>query len=375
MRKGLVASLLLVGLLIAIVGSPTISDERRGTWTNVTPANVDLTNDLNCDNFGSITMLADPARPSDLYTQFNCQGVWKSVDYGLTWTGPIDVGGGAKGAGGMAIARGPSGQPPILYSAALRGSGLGFWKSTDGGVHWKNYWVAPTGDNQGFYPPAVDPYNPDHLIMCRHQEDRVVRSVDGGRTWTEVQLAPGMQNSGGTSFIFFIDTGDAATTARTWLRTAPETGGNVGTWRTEDAGATWTRVDNNEHTHGQMQIYQPDTSGVVYMPGQYSALGSGVLRSADFGRTWSHVGGGAQQAIVFGTPKMVYSMFAWACLSCDVDPQMQGAPVPGTDGWQHMPTPGEMAMGAAQSATVFDGTHYVIVTANWRAGLWRYVEP
>jgi hypothetical protein len=379
MRKGLVASSLLSGVLITLVVSPAISDQRRGTWTNVTPTNVDLRNDLDCDNFGSITMLSDPARPSDLYTQFHCQGVWKSVDYGLTWTGPINVGtggAGASGAGGMAIARGPSGQPPILYSAGIRGTGLGFWKSTDGGVSWRSYTVAPTGDRQGFYPPVVDPYDPNHLIMCQHQMDRIVRSVDGGRTWTEVRLAPGMQESGGTSFVFFINTGDAATTAQTWLWSAVESGGKTGTWRTADAGATWTRVDHNEHTHGQMQIYQPDTSGVVYMPGKYSALGQGVLRSADFGRTWRHVGSNAShQAIVFGTPKKVYSMFAWACLGCTVDPQMQAAPAPGITGWARMPTPPEMAMGAAQSATVFDGAHYIIVTANWRAGLWRYVEP
>ena len=55
----------------------------RGTWTNVTPGGVDLVNMLSCENYGSITMVADPARPSDLFTQFHCQGVWKSVDYGL----------------------------------------------------------------------------------------------------------------------------------------------------------------------------------------------------------------------------------------------------------------------------------------------------
>jgi hypothetical protein len=33
-----------------------------------------------------------------------------------------------------------------------------------------------------------------------------------------------------------------------------------------------------------------------------------------------------------------------------------------------------MVIGPAQTATVFDGTHYVILTANWHAGLWRYVD-
>jgi hypothetical protein len=33
----------------------------------------------------------------------------------------------------------------------------------------------------------------------------------------------------------------------------------------------------------------------------------------------------------------------------------------------------EMAIGPAQAATVFDGTNYVVLTANWR-GLWHFVE-
>ena len=116
-------------------------------------------------------MVADPARSSDLFTQFNCQGVWKSVDYGLTWSGPINIGrggAGASGAGGLAIARGPDGQPPILYSAGIRGTGLGFWKSSDGGVSWTNYRVSPARDRQDFYPPVVNPYDPNHLLMAGH---------------------------------------------------------------------------------------------------------------------------------------------------------------------------------------------------------------
>ena len=112
-----------------------------GTWTDVTPRGVDLVNMLSCENYGSITMVADPARPSDLFTQFHCQGVWKSVDFGLTWFGPINTGhggAGASGAGGLAIARGPDGQPPILYSAGIPGTGVGFWKSTDWGFSWTN---------------------------------------------------------------------------------------------------------------------------------------------------------------------------------------------------------------------------------------------
>ena len=376
MRKAFGVSLAF-GVLITLASSSVVANERRGRWVNVTPAGVDFTNDLNCGNFGTFTMIADPERPPNLYTQFFCPGVWKSTDFGLTWTGPINAGRGGSGvkeAGGLAIARGPEGQPPILYSAGIRETGLGFWKSTDDGVSWTRYIVGPGRDQQNFYPPTVDPYNADHLIMAGHHRSMIVRSVDGGRTWTEAPMAPGMKQGGGTGAIFFINTGDPATTADTWLWTAEGTGGKIGTWRTADAGATWTRVDSNEHPYGQMQIYQPDTTVVLYMPGIYSVLGSGVLRSTDFGQTWRHVGNTFGQAVVFGTPKTAYAMYAWACGGCNLDPNLQAAPAPGITGWERVPRPPEMAIGAAQTATVFDGTNHIIVTANWRAGLWRFVE-
>lgn len=84
-------------------------------------------------------------------------------------------------AGGLAIARGPDGKLPILYSTGIRGSGLGFWESTDGGVSWTNYRVAATGDRQNFSPPVVNPYDPYNLLMAEHHLSLIAQSVDGGR--------------------------------------------------------------------------------------------------------------------------------------------------------------------------------------------------
>jgi hypothetical protein len=39
-----------------------------------------------------------------------------------------------------------------------------------------------------------------------------------------------------------------------------------------------------------------------------------------------------------------------------------------------MSTPSGMTAGAAQAVVVYDGSKYITVTANWLAGLWRYVE-
>ncbi len=99
-----------------------------GTWTNVTPSGVDLTDAL-CGNGGTETVQVDPAHPSNIYAEFNCQGIWKSTDYGQTWTGPINTGtnGAAAGACGGGITMSPSSTAsvPTIFESCIRGSGEG----------------------------------------------------------------------------------------------------------------------------------------------------------------------------------------------------------------------------------------------------------
>jgi fibronectin type 3 domain-containing protein len=352
-----------------------------GTWTNVTPAGVNL-GALPCGNFGTTTVQADPAHPSNLYAEFNCQGIWKSTDYGLTWTGPINTGTGptpANNSGGITIAPTSTKSIPTIYRAVVRGAGTGFWKSVDGGVNWTHYLVAPSGaGRQDYFPPVTDPYDENHLLMAAHEQDFVVASVDGGQNWTNVPLAGGMkQNVSGVASgaIFFIDTGNAATTRGNWLWMGQQSGGTYGTWLTANSGATWNQVDKNEHG-GVPQIYQPGNNGVVYMAGAYSALGSGVLRSNDYGQTWTHVGLSANEAVVIGTAKNVYAMFGYPVgAGASTDPSFEVASQPGTGTWVAPGTPAGLTQGAAQIAIVNDGTNNIAVGAMYNSGLWRYIEP
>ena len=107
-----------------------------GVWMDVTPKNVDLVNDLSCGNYGTQTLQSDAMHPSHFYSMFNCQGIWKSTDYGTTWTGPINTGtnGAVLGdcAGGISVPPNSSSAVPTLYAACIRGAGLGFWRSTNG---------------------------------------------------------------------------------------------------------------------------------------------------------------------------------------------------------------------------------------------------
>jgi photosystem II stability/assembly factor-like uncharacterized protein len=185
-------------------------------------------------------------------------------------------------------------------------------------------------------------------------------------------------NVGGTAFPFFVNTGEAATTRTTWLwMPQADTGGGVGLWRTTDGGDSWTRVESLEHGHGNAQFFQPDASGLIFAAGQFGSDGHGVYRSTDYGESWTRVGLDPQLlSNVYGTPNTVYASFSWACAGCDIDPTFQSAPLPGATGWANTPArPSNMLLGPAQVATTFDGAHYILVSANWAAGIWRYVEP
>jgi hypothetical protein len=400
---GLVFILVLASSLLLETASAT-APSPANTWGNVTPANANLSSSLDCGNYGAYTIVVDPQRASDLYTHFDCQGVWKSTDYGQTWTGPINTGtNGATagdGAGGISIATQGAGNPPALMLASIRGPGTGFWKSTDGGVSWTNYQITPPNPwsgGQDVYWPDVDPYDPSHLLLNVHEANGIRESFDGGQTWHAVNEDPGMcsaktcpplnftgvvsgQSFIGTSFTKFIDTGVASTTRTTWLTIAEKDSGSIGTWRTTNAGASWTQINNYGHIHGNFQLYQsPLHDGILVMGATNGVTGAGgVLRTTDYGQTWSNVGVGTPQlGIAFGTSDLIWADQAGACgllPACNQDPQFQTAAYPGTSGWATVPQPTGLNFGAGAGASTFDGTEYVMVTANWGAGIWRYVE-
>jgi len=347
-----------------------------GKWVDVTPPNVDLTDHLSCDNFGTETVQVDPAHPEQLYALFSCQGIWRSTDYGQTWTGPLNQGDSADCAGGITIPPVDTASPPVLYQSCIRGKATGFSRSTNGGVDWTRYDVNVPGSNNQFYPPAVDPYDPKHLLLSGHGVAVLAESSDGGLTWSEIVMASDMKG-GATVDISFIDTGVAATTHDTWLSIGQA--GNTGTWRTTTGRAGgaggWQQVETNTHPPGIGQIYQPDTGGVVYMTGLYSKLGFGVFRSTDYGATWAHFGDmNLQERVVFGTAKNVYAMMGNEVPGTGSDPAIQVAAQPGT-AWAGVATPPGMTQGPLQVAVTSDGQHSIVVLANWTAGLWRYVEP
>lgn len=361
-----------------------------GVWTNVTPAGPNLSNANLCGtpgNFGTETVGHDSASPNIMYAAFDYQGIYKSTDYGVTWAGPVNtgtLGSTINTSCGAGLTVGSGG---VVYFAAIRGT-PGLFKSTNSGVDWVQENIAPLASNrQDVYPPQIDPYNASHLVMSGHEQNYVLESTDGGTTWSSVPLATtggpsgnGMIDAtGGTGFTFFINTGSSTTTATTFLWIAQWNNNTYGTWRTTNDGTLWTFVETNEHPHGTSQIYQPNTTGDLFMAGLGSSLGSGILHSSNYGATWALVGTSTNESLVWGTSKNLYAIYGWAIgLGSSVSADYQTAPLPSAGGggtWTNGTVPSGIYQGGGHVDVVNDGSHNILVGAMWGAGIWRLIEP
>lgn len=354
------------------------AEQATGIWADVTPSNASKTASYPNGNYGCQTVYFDTANPGVAYCQFNCQGVWKSTNYGASWQGPINIGN-AEGiafgdnAGGITY----GGVSNVMHAGTFRGTNYGYRRSDDGGITWTRYTVAGMA-TQDVYPPTVNPYNPDHLLIAGHEQDFIAQSTNRGASWSSITLNAGMLTGNvGTAFLFFVDTGNSTTTAQTWLWMGQSNGGAQGTWRTTNGGVSWAKVETCEHPHGASQIYQPNTTGTLLIAGEYAtAGGQGVLQSTDYGATFAHVGNSSPATCVWGTPTATYSQYGWAIGQPNtITPGYQTGNATGST-WSNGSLPSGMADGGvAQTAVAYDGINRIMLSAQWHGGLWRYIEP
>jgi len=331
-----------------------------GVWTNVTPTAMDPSVLRPTPNiFGPGSIVGDPARPSDMYVGGSKAGLFRSTDYGFTWSLVNDTLPDVPRGVTIAVA----GTDPATVWAASYNT---IFKSTDAGKTFKQ-----TAMSQSLYSLKVDPNDGKHLISGLHEADGIMESTDGGDTWNMVGGA-GWPSGGISWYPYFIDTGDPATTAKTWFAIAQNGATPV---MTSDGGANWTApkgVEGLQHPHGNSQIYQ---NGAALFVGGTSGPGQGVYRSTDRGANWSRVDSGQfPEAVVWGTPKSVYAMYAWACSNCNLGTDFETAPEPG-DTWTTATVPNDLVIGPNSVVVTNDGSHYVFVAVMWDEGIWRYVEP
>jgi hypothetical protein len=350
-----------------------VSKGKVGVWENITPKGISLDpqNPSGGDNFGIQDVLADPARPTDLYAFVCYQGVWRSQDYGDTW---IQVNDGKDWGKPWGTAISPQSdrvntKSPVLMAGPS--SPIGFLKSVDFGVTWS---VTKLPDDFGdfryqqVYSIDIDPYDVNHIIIAFHEAPDVGESTDGGATWTKHNTPAG----DGTSYYpFFVNTGKAETTRTTWITMPQETSKGKGL-RTDDGGKTWKNLDKFQHHHGSAQLFDAG-KGVVYVASMNPA---GVQKSTDYGVTFTSVTD-QTNGVVTGSKKFLYASVGVGYIKPGdtYDPMLISAPIDDDTNWTKMERPAEMFDGAKRIAVTHDEMHEIIVSGNWHAGIWRYIQP
>lgn len=134
-----------------------------------------------------------PQQPNVFYIGINNGGVWKTTDYGRTWT-PIFDDQPTGSVGDIAVA--PS-NPQILYVGCGEGLqrpdlsvGNGMYRSADGGKTWQHLGLENAQQIAGV---DVDPNNPDRVFVAAlghpygpNPERGIYRSLNGGKSWDRV---------------------------------------------------------------------------------------------------------------------------------------------------------------------------------------------
>src|SRR6266480_2194610 len=200
-----------------------------------------------------------------------------------------------------AVAGAPS-DHNVIYAgtgeAAIRGNttyGTGVFKSIDGGKTWTNVGLK---DSRQIGALIVDPRNADVVLVAAlghafgpNQERGIFRTTDGGKTWTKVLSKD--ENTGGIDVVFDPHNPNIVFASLWQARRQPwffSSGGpGSGLYRSEDNGVTWKHLEGNGLPEGILGKIGVAVSGAdsnrIYAI--IEAKEGGLFRSDDAGQKWT----------------------------------------------------------------------------------------
>ncbi len=329
----------------------------------------------------TVAVCGVPSKPGLFYMAPNNGGVWRSTDYGRVWT-PIFDGQPTGSVGALAVA--PSNPDVIYVGSGEGlqrpdlSVGDGVYKSTDGGRTWTNTGLR---DAQQVPEVIVDPKDPDRVFVAAlghpygaNAERGVFRSLDGGKTWKRVLFKD--ERTGAVGLAFHPGNPRILYASLWSQQHAPWENGifkgsNSGLWKSEDGGETWRPLTRGlptpEQGLGRIGFaIAPSDPTRMYAQVDAGKL-TGTYRSDDAGESWTRVndetrvsGRGDDFAEVRVDPKdrdTVYAANTSMYKSTDggrTFTAIKGAP--GGDDyhriWIHPSDPRQMIVGADQGATV-----------------------
>ena len=275
----------------------------------------------------SLAATGIPGNPSTFYFGAVSGGVWKTTNGGITWD-PIFDKERVSSIGAIAVAES---DPNVIYvgtgEACIRGNisyGDGVYKSVDAGKTWTNIGLR---DTRHIGAVVVDPRNPDVAFVAalghaygRNTERGIFRTTDGGKNWEKVLYKD--DRTGGIDIVFdpqnshtlFAAMWEAYRTP--WNLTSG--GPGSGLFKSTDGGATWKRIEGHGFAEGVLgkigvSVSGGDSSRVYAL---VEAEKGGLYRSDDGGDSWQLVNDDhrfRQRAWyfthVYGDPKSVDTVY------------------------------------------------------------------
>jgi photosystem II stability/assembly factor-like uncharacterized protein len=255
----------------------------------------------------------DPKNPAVLYVGTAGGGIWKSTNNGVTWR---DVFGKQPDAtfGALAIFEGDtrivwagSGEQNNRQSSSWGG---GVYRSTDGGETWTHLGLHET---RSIGRVVLHPSDPNVAYVAAvgnlwrgNPERGVFKTTDAGKTWSRILYVDTL--TGATDLV--MDPRDpnvlyVATYQR--LRKAfGFAGGGPGSaiYKTTNAGATWTKLENGIPTGDKGRIglaIARSNPNVLIATIEHAGQG-GTYRTEDAGATWKRMSGTNPRPMYYSKP-------------------------------------------------------------------------
>ena len=241
-----------------------------------------------------------PSQPNVFYIAQVNGGVWKTDDYGRTWT-PIFDDQPTGSVGCIAVA--PS-DANIIYVGSGEGLqrpdlsvGDGIYKSSDAGKTWTHLGLR---DGQQIPQIAVDPRDPNRILVAvaghpygPNEERGIFRSTDGGKTFAKVLYKD--ENVGGADVLIDPQNPDTAYAALWEARQGPWenaawNGNGGGVYKSTDNGKTWRQLSGglpDGIIQANLAIAPSSTRRLIASVG--TSTGVNLYRTDDAGDSWAIV--------------------------------------------------------------------------------------
>ena len=299
MKRNKVFALICIFAIAAVAWSETKPAEKKGLLTSEVLSGLEFRNIGPAIMSGRISDIAiHPKNRSIWYVAVGSGGVWKTMNAGTTWT-PIFDGQASYSIGCLTL---DPNSPDVVWvgtgenvSGRHVGIGDGVYKSLNGGKTWTNMGLAKS---EHIARILVDPRDSNTVYVAAEGplwspggERGLYKSIDGGKTWTiSLEIS---KDTGVTCAEFDPSNPDimyaAAYQRRRSVAAFMGGGPESAIYKSEDAGKTWRKlaVGLPEGDKGKIGLaVSPMKPNVVYATVEAGPEGKGFYRSTDRGESW-----------------------------------------------------------------------------------------